>query len=57
MRATHAAALVEGFQLAFLVGAGLMLGGVVVIVALLRAPPCRVARDRRATPEPVAVAA
>ena len=34
--ATHAAALVDGFQLAFLVGAGLMLAGAVVIVALLR---------------------
>ncbi len=32
----HAAALVDGFQLAFLVGAGLMLGGLVVIVALIR---------------------
>jgi EmrB/QacA subfamily drug resistance transporter len=34
--ATHAAALVAGFQLAFLVGAGLMLAGAVVIVVLLR---------------------
>ena len=34
--ATHAAALVDGFQLAFLVGAGLMLAGAVVIVGLLR---------------------
>jgi EmrB/QacA subfamily drug resistance transporter len=34
--ATHAAALVDGFQLAFLVGAGLMLAAVAVIVALIR---------------------
>jgi EmrB/QacA subfamily drug resistance transporter len=34
--ATHAAALVDGFQLAFLVGAGLMLAGAVVIVVMLR---------------------
>ena len=34
--ATHAAALVDGFQLAFLIGAGLMLAGAVVIVVLLR---------------------
>jgi len=34
--ATHAAALVDGFQLAFLVGAGLMLAAVVVIVAMIR---------------------
>jgi EmrB/QacA subfamily drug resistance transporter len=34
--ATHAAALVHGFQLAFLTGAGLMLMGIVVIVGLIR---------------------
>ncbi len=34
--ATHAAALVRGFQIAFLTGAGLMLVGIVVIVALIR---------------------
>jgi EmrB/QacA subfamily drug resistance transporter len=34
--ATHAAALVHGFQLAFLTGAGLMLIGIVVIVGLIR---------------------
>ena len=34
--ASHAAALVSGFQLAFLVGAGLMLVGAVLIVVLLR---------------------
>jgi len=33
---THAAALVDGFQLAFLVGAGLMLFAIAVIVALIR---------------------
>ncbi len=33
---THSAALVQGFQLAFLVGAGLMLGGMIVLVALIR---------------------
>ena len=32
----HATALVHGFQLAFLVGAGLMFAGAVVIVLLLR---------------------
>jgi MFS family permease len=32
----HAKALVEGFQLAFLLGAGLMVMGIVVIVALIR---------------------
>ena len=55
-RATHAAALVQGFQLAFLVGAGLMLGGAVVIVALLR--PRHVASLAIGEePEPVAIAA
>jgi EmrB/QacA subfamily drug resistance transporter len=34
--ATHAAALVDGFQLAFLAGAGLMLAAVVVILGLIR---------------------
>jgi EmrB/QacA subfamily drug resistance transporter len=34
--AAHAAALVHGFQLAFLTGAGLMLIGIVVIVSLIR---------------------
>jgi EmrB/QacA subfamily drug resistance transporter len=34
---THAAALVDGFQVAFLVGAGFMLLGIVVLVAMLRA--------------------
>ncbi|HWB23500.1 MAG TPA: MFS transporter [Gaiellaceae bacterium] len=34
--ATHAAALVHGFQLAFLAGAGLMLVGIVLIVSLIR---------------------
>src|SRR5206468_352038 len=33
---THATALVDGFQLAFLVGAGLMLSAIAVIVALVR---------------------
>jgi EmrB/QacA subfamily drug resistance transporter len=33
---THAAALVDGFQLAFLVGAGLMLGAIAVILVLIR---------------------
>ncbi len=33
---THATALVDGFQLAFLVGAGLMLSAIAVIVALIR---------------------
>jgi EmrB/QacA subfamily drug resistance transporter len=33
---THATALVDGFQLAFLIGAGLMLFAIVVIVALIR---------------------
>jgi predicted MFS family arabinose efflux permease len=33
---THAAALVDGFKLAFLTGAGLMAGAIVVIVVLIR---------------------
>jgi len=33
---SHAAALVDGFQLAFLVGAGLMVGAVVVLAVMLR---------------------
>ena len=33
---THAAALVDGYQLAFLVGAGFMLFGIVTIVGLIR---------------------
>jgi len=33
---THAAALVAGFQLAFLIGAGLMLFAIAVIVVLIR---------------------
>ena len=33
---THATALVDGFQLAFLVGAGLMLSAIAVIVVLIR---------------------
>ena len=33
---THAAALVDGFRLAFLIGAGLMMLGIVVIVGLIR---------------------
>ena len=33
---THATALVDGFQLAFLVGAGLMLSAIAVIAALIR---------------------
>jgi EmrB/QacA subfamily drug resistance transporter len=54
--ATHAAALVQGFQLAFLVGAGLMLGGAVVIVALLR-PRHVESLAIGEEPEPVAIAA
>jgi MFS family permease len=34
---SHAAALVDGFQLAFLVGAGLMVGAIVVLAVMLRA--------------------
>jgi hypothetical protein len=33
---SHAAALVDGFQLAFLVGAGLMLAGIAVLAVMLR---------------------
>ena len=46
----------QGFQLAFLVGAGLMLGGAVVIVVLLRARHVAVDRDAE-EPSPCAVAA
>ena len=34
--ATHAAALVDGYKFAFLVGAGLMATAIVVIIALIR---------------------
>jgi predicted MFS family arabinose efflux permease len=34
---SHAAALVDGFQLAFVVGAGLMVGAIVVLAVMLRA--------------------